>query len=117
MHIPYTKIGAGVSSLIVAAGMTGFAMAAQAPANQSKQPQTSSSQMSNPQNENSGYSKDTVRKAQEQLKKDGDYTGSIDGIYGPETRAAVEKYQQNQNLTVNGKLDNKTCSKLGIQNK
>lgn len=136
----------GMTSLVVAAGMTAFAVAAQTQPQsqtqpqaqqpqtqqqqpqtqqpqtqqtqpqqpQTQQPQTSSSQM-NAQNQNSkGYSATEVRQAQEQLKKDGNYTGNIDGIYGPATRAAVEKYQQNQNLKVSGRLDSETCAKLGI---
>lgn len=116
MHIPMIKVGAGVSSLILAAGM---AVAAPPPnqANQSKTAASTSQMNTQDQNNNNGYSKDMVRKAQEQLKKDGDYTGNIDGVYGPETRAAIEKYQQAENLKVNGHLDNQTCSKLGIQNK
>lgn len=83
---------------------------------ETQQPQTSSTQMGNAQNQNkSAYPAAEVRQAQEQLKKEGDYTGKVDGIYGPQTRAAVEKYQKSQNLPASGKLDSQTSAKLGIQ--
>jgi peptidoglycan DL-endopeptidase LytE len=62
-----------------------------------------------------GYSQATVRSAQQQLKDSGYYTGTVDGIDGPATRAAIRKYQSANSLTVNGQLDSETCDKLGIQ--
>ncbi|HEY7306695.1 MAG TPA: peptidoglycan-binding domain-containing protein [Bryobacteraceae bacterium] len=58
---------------------------------------------------------DTVRSAQQVLKDKGLYSGSVDGIYGPLTRKAVRSYQQEQNLTADGRLGPQTLSALGVQ--
>jgi peptidoglycan hydrolase-like protein with peptidoglycan-binding domain len=49
------------------------------------------------------------------LKNDGVYSGKIDGIDGPMTRAAIRKYQSTNNLAVNGRLDQQTRASLGLQ--
>lgn len=45
---------------------------------------------------------DIVRDLQTQLKRDGHYTGRIDGIYGPKTAGAVKQYQRSKGLAVDG---------------
>ena len=62
------------------------------------------------------WSQAGIRTAQQQLKDSGYYNGSVDGIDGPATRAAIRKYQADKNLTVNGRLDRETRSKLGVSN-
>lgn len=64
----------------------------------------------------SGASQANVRAAQQQLKNSGYYTGNVDGVDGPATQAAIRKYQGDNQLKVNGKLDRKTCDKLGVKN-
>lgn len=54
-------------------------------------------------------------RAQLELKRLGHYNGTIDGIVGPDTQGALRRFQQSQNLTQSGVLDNATLSKLGIQ--
>ena len=44
----------------------------------------------------------TVRDIQAQLARLGLYGGSIDGLYGPQTRGAIEAYQQQRGLVVDG---------------
>ena len=61
------------------------------------------------------YSQTEAKSAQQKLKDDGYYNGKVDGIDGPMTHAAVRKYQQSQNLTVNGRLDRETCNSLGVR--
>jgi len=80
-------------SITVAAGMVGFSASAMAANN----------------------SPSSVRSAQQQLQSAGYYHGPIDGVDGPMTHAAIRKYQQDNNLKVNGRLDNQTCNKLGVQ--
>jgi peptidoglycan hydrolase-like protein with peptidoglycan-binding domain len=58
---------------------------------------------------------DSVRSAQQVLKDKGFYSASVDGIYGPLTRKAVRSYQEQQNLTPDGRLGPQTLSSLGIQ--
>jgi peptidoglycan hydrolase-like protein with peptidoglycan-binding domain len=55
----------------------------------------------------------SIRHAQELLKDRGYYKADVDGKYGPETRAALEKYQRDENLTVSGRLDSDTAARLG----
>jgi TPR repeat protein len=46
-----------------------------------------------------------VRRAQAALKSLGYYRGAVDGIDGKGTRAAVNGFQKDQGLTVDGKID------------
>lgn len=55
-----------------------------------------------------------VRTIQDKLKRWGYYTGSVDGIYGSKTVAAVKKFQQKNGLTVDGIAGPKTLNALGI---
>jgi hypothetical protein len=54
----------------------------------------------------------TRRKAQQALKDKGYYDGPVDGLIGPGTRTAIRKYQQDQNLSVTGQIDQQTLSRL-----
>ena len=42
------------------------------------------------------------------------YSGPIDGLMGPETRKALEKYQKIRGLDKTGKIDTNTLNALGI---
>ena len=53
-----------------------------------------------------------MKKVQQRLKKLGYYTGSVDGDYGNGTKTAVKNFQKRNGLTVNGKVNKKTLSKL-----
>lgn len=53
-----------------------------------------------------------VREAQNRLHTLGLYDGGADGLWGPETQAAVERFQRNQNLPVTARLDGTTLSAL-----
>ena len=53
-----------------------------------------------------------VRDAQQRLQALGYYGGPVDGVWGPETRVAVERYQTNRGLAVSGQLDDMTRSAL-----
>jgi peptidoglycan hydrolase-like protein with peptidoglycan-binding domain len=55
----------------------------------------------------------SIRHAQQVLKDKGYYKSDVDGKYGPETRAALEKYQKDEKLTVSGRLDSDTAARLG----
>ncbi|NJM70933.1 MAG: peptidoglycan-binding protein [Scytonema sp. RU_4_4] len=57
----------------------------------------------------SGY---PVTVIQEFLKTLKFYSGAIDGIFGPQTKAAVIKFQQNQKLTADGIVGPKTAIAL-----
>ena len=55
-----------------------------------------------------------VRTIQEKLKRWGYYSGSVDGIYGSQTVAAVKKFQKKNGLTVDGIAGTKTLAAMGI---
>ena len=53
-----------------------------------------------------------VRTIQDKLKRWGYYTGSVDGIYGSLTVAAVKKFQQKNGLAVDGIAGTKTLNAM-----
>lgn len=59
-----------------------------------------------------GSEGNSVVRAQNLLYNLGYYRGSIDGIYGPQTAAAVRRFQQDQQLTVTGMLDSQDIATL-----
>ena len=61
-----------------------------------------------------GSSGREVRQIQEKLKRWGYYTGSVDGVYGSKTVAAVKSFQRKNGLTVDGVAGPKTLSAMGI---
>ena len=56
----------------------------------------------------------TVAVAQQQLGKLGYYQGEIDGVFGPETRSALMRYQNDRGLRVTGTFDSETIRVLGL---
>ncbi|MGH9325644.1 MAG: peptidoglycan-binding domain-containing protein [Terriglobia bacterium] len=60
------------------------------------------------------WSKTNVKEAQRDLQSGGYYHGKIDGIAGPQTRAAIRQYQKAENLPVTGRLNTATANKLGM---
>ncbi len=61
-----------------------------------------------------GLTTNQIKTVQTKLKNWGYYTGSVDGIYGPKTRAAVIKFQQKNNLVADGIVGSKTAAALGM---
>jgi peptidoglycan hydrolase-like protein with peptidoglycan-binding domain len=55
-----------------------------------------------------------IKKVQEALRDKGHYTGQVDGVLGPQTRAGIRQYQESENLPVTGHLDSQTAGKLGV---
>jgi len=60
------------------------------------------------------YSVSTVSAVQSDLAKQGYYRGVIDGVYGPQTRVALTRYQSNHGLQVTGSLTTATLRSLGL---
>ena len=56
----------------------------------------------------------TVKTIQRKLKNWGYYSGAVDGIFGPQTKKAVQYFQRKNNLKVDGIVGNKTLAALGI---
>jgi hypothetical protein len=57
----------------------------------------------------------TVAAAQERLAQQGYYRAKIDGVFGPETRRAIARYQNNHGLRVTGYLTTDTLRDLGLR--
>lgn len=57
---------------------------------------------------------DEVSQIQRRLKSLGYYTGEIDGIFGTVTKQAVENFQSDKNLTVDGIVGSQTLAALDI---
>ncbi len=55
-----------------------------------------------------------IQGAQERLKAAGHDPGSVDGVWGPQTEAAVRAYQHQHGLPVSGALDEATRAALGL---
>ncbi len=55
-----------------------------------------------------------VRTVQQKLKNWGYYGGEIDGIFGPQTTAAVKSFQRKNGLTVDGIVGRETYAALGM---
>jgi N-acetylmuramoyl-L-alanine amidase len=57
---------------------------------------------------------DEVRQIQTKLQRWGYYKGSVDGIYGTQTKKAVEYFQRVNGLTVDGIAGPNTLRAMGI---
>ncbi|WP_085831792.1 spore cortex-lytic enzyme [Clostridium merdae] len=57
---------------------------------------------------------DEVKKIQTKLKNWGYFSGSVDGIFGEETRQAVVKFQKKNNLPADGVAGTETLKAMGI---
>ncbi|MEE1197887.1 MAG: spore cortex-lytic enzyme [Acutalibacteraceae bacterium] len=57
---------------------------------------------------------DEVREIQTRLAALGYYGGTIDGIYGTQTKKAVQKFQQDRGLTADGIAGKQTLNELNI---
>lgn len=62
-----------------------------------------------------GSTGNEVIQIQKKLKYWGYYDGDVDGIYGSKTKAAVEKFQRKNGLTVDGIAGKNTLNAMGIQ--
>ncbi len=56
-----------------------------------------------------------VKSIQKVLKEKGYYSGSVDGIYGTQTKNAVIKFQKATGLTADGIAGDKTLKALGLK--
>jgi hypothetical protein len=59
-------------------------------------------------------STDQVKQAQRRLREAGFYTGSIDGVLGPNTAEALRRYQAKHGLPETGELDTATQKALEV---
>jgi len=62
-----------------------------------------------------GGNHEQVRAAQQALKDKGHDPGTVDGVMGPKTQAALKDFQKSQGIQETGRLDAETMSKLGVE--
>jgi peptidoglycan hydrolase-like protein with peptidoglycan-binding domain len=55
-----------------------------------------------------------VTLVQERLRQAGLYSGRPDGVWGPDSQAALERFQQGRGLQVSGQLNQATAATLGL---
>ncbi len=60
------------------------------------------------------YSGSTVSAVQSELARQGYYRGVIDGVYGPQTRMAITRYQSKHGLRATGSLTPPTLQSLRL---
>ncbi|HEX6209788.1 MAG TPA: peptidoglycan-binding protein [Methylomirabilota bacterium] len=61
-----------------------------------------------------GRAQGDVRAAQQALRARGFDPGPVDGVMGPRTSAAVREFQEKENLTVTGRIDDETRDRLMV---
>jgi peptidoglycan hydrolase-like protein with peptidoglycan-binding domain len=63
------------------------------------------------------FSQSTLENVQEQLQQQGFYkSAKVDGRWGPQTRRAVQSFQQAKGMPATGQLDEQTLGALGVNN-
>jgi peptidoglycan hydrolase-like protein with peptidoglycan-binding domain len=60
----------------------------------------------------SGSSQLAVRQAQSELKREGLYDGTVDGIAGPKTRQGIIAFQRRERLPQTARLDDATRNRI-----
>ncbi len=55
-----------------------------------------------------------LMQVQERLRQMGAYSGRVDGIWGPDSQSALERFQQGRGLQVSGQLNQATAATLGL---
>ena len=61
--------------------------------------------------------KKDVSQVQQHLSNFGYYKDEIDGLYGPKTKKAVENFQKDSNITVDGEVGSETLDKIATYKK
>ncbi len=56
-----------------------------------------------------------MRAVQDRLRAAGAYGGRLDGVWGPDSQAALERFQQRHGLQVSGRLNPATAATLGLR--
>lgn len=76
--------------------------------------QTKTRDMNTSWNEANAKTVENVKDVQSALSAHGLAVGSIDGVIGPKTRAALRDFQADNGLAVTGSINQETIQKLGL---
>jgi peptidoglycan hydrolase-like protein with peptidoglycan-binding domain len=55
-----------------------------------------------------------LMQVQDRLRQMGAYSGRADGVWGPDSQSALERFQQGRGLQVSGQLNQATAATLGL---
>ena len=105
---------AALAAIALCGTVTGQSKSDQAPSGTVVEKQHAGSNEVQPAPEKIWLTPDIVRAAQQRLSEEGYKPGTADGRMGPDTRAAIRKYQQHEGLKETAKLDESTLSHLGV---
>ncbi len=103
------------SALALGMAGGGFAQAAETSNTTAMPPSNSSASSTNMKQTQTAplnLSENQIKQVQEQLKTAGFYKGEADGKMGPETKQALQQFQQQNGLQANGELDQQTMAAL-----
>ncbi len=103
-----------MKTYLFAVAVIAIALCAQVPAQSNDESSNAAPSQTPPAKQKVHVTPSVVRAAQQKLDDAGYQSGTPDGKMGPKTRAAIRKYQQDQNLAVTGSLDESTLSKLDV---
>ncbi len=85
------------------------------PAQQAQQGRQQGQQVAQAQRRPAVLSRSVVRKIQRSLNREGYNAGPVDGYMGPQTRAGIRAYQEDNGIKTSGQLDEQTLAGLGFQ--
>jgi peptidoglycan hydrolase-like protein with peptidoglycan-binding domain len=57
---------------------------------------------------------DAVASVQQKLQAAGTYTGKVDGVWGPDSDTALQRFQQSHQLQTTGQMNQATAATLGL---
>ena len=80
----------------------------------SRNPRAQANQLNFPARADVRYSNRQVADVQQNLRRLGYYAGMVDGVLGPETETAIQRYQLAHRQPVTGLLDRAMLSQLGV---
>ena len=63
----------------------------------------------------SSMSPSMIKQVQQKLKQQGHDVGTVDGMWGPQTQAALKAFQKQQGMQASGELNQETLAALGVQ--
>jgi peptidoglycan hydrolase-like protein with peptidoglycan-binding domain len=104
----------GALALPLAISLPAAAQQNNAKPNAAQQQQSQAQPMQPNEQPQANLSSGQIRQVQQALDQKGFKAGNADGKLGPETKQALQSFQQSQHLQVTGQPDQQTLAKLGI---
>jgi peptidoglycan hydrolase-like protein with peptidoglycan-binding domain len=115
MKLNRTPIAAALCCMALASAPLAFAAGDTTRSSTTNMDRSTSSMGAGHYGSASSMDSQTVRQVQQALADKGHNPGPIDGMMGPRTRAALQSYQRQNNLSGAKGLDQQTLDSLGVQ--